>query len=50
MTSKVTKRKCARVLDVVKTKMGAMLVGRMGIDMNPEVEAAMRTSAVQRQI
>ena len=38
MTSKITKRKCARVLDVVKTKMGVMLAGRLGIDMNPEVE------------
>jgi len=50
MSQKVTKRKCARVLDVVKVKMGEMMINRMGIDMNPEVQAAMRSTAVQRHI
>lgn len=50
MTQKITKRKCARVLDVVKVKMGEMMISRLGIDMNPEVQAAMRSTAVQRHI
>lgn len=50
MTQKITKRKCARVLDVVKVKMGEMMISRLGIDMNPEVEAVMRSTVVQRHI
>lgn len=50
MTSKVTKRKCARVMDVVKAKFGMMMVNRMGMQMNPEMEAAMRKTAVQKHI
>lgn len=37
-------------MDVVKAKFGMMMVNRMGMQMNPEMEAAMRKTEVQKHI